>query len=848
MNPKEILSAMVMCFCLTPVVAQFTDHFDDGNFTSDPSWLGTDSRFVISGGRLKLQAPASAGTAFLATESEAIHEASWSISLQLDFTPSSTNYAKIYLVSDHSDLSSTLNGYFIKVGNTTRDVSLYRQSGTAETKLIDGIDDRVNMATVNIDVRATRNAAGNWDLFSDVGKTGTWTIEGSAIDMTYTASNWFGVVCTYTSTRSDKFWFDDVAVTGGKTPDTTPPSFVKVDVQDAFHFRVEFSEPLDSSTVKQQAVSIESVGRPSAVVLSDDGKGFDCTLDRPLVNGVSYVVEFSELSDLRGNVILPVSVPLLYFRPGVATWKSVLITEFLPDPTPQVGLPAAEFVELFNSSPEPFDLAGWSLSDGSSIGKFPAAIFLPGEYRIVTSTAAIALFGSTRAIGVSNFPSLNNSGDHLLLSDNGNVLIDSVNYSQDWFRDEDKGQGGWSLELIDPANPCGAEDNWAASESTSGGTPGEVNSVSASKPDLTGPEVLSLRVVSEQQLMIEFNEALKISSIDEADIVIHPAASIFEITIPDPAKRTIQIDLVEKILPRTGYLITLKGIRDCNGNPMESTDLSFGLPESAAGMDIRISEVLFNPRSGGTDFVEVINVSEKFLELAGTSVTNDESGVALPSRLLKPGQRIALTPNPEILHSQYPQSEMGIMLKVNLPSMPDDEGNVQLISAAGIVLDALQYDHHWHSALLKNEEGVSLERIELQAPTQDRENWMSASSRVGFATPGLVNSQERPDFISSQDEISVYPEIFAPGEYVQIRYQLDTPGKIGNIEVYNYNGQLVKGVGNNELLGTEGFYRWEGDRDDGSQAASGYYVVRFEIFDASGFVNTHLKRVVVARR
>jgi hypothetical protein len=43
-------------------------------------------------------------------------------------------------------------------------------------------------------------------------------------------------------------------------------------------------------------------------------------------------------------------------------------------------------------------------------------------------------------------------------------------------------------------------------------------------------------------------------------------------------------------------------------------------------------------------------------------------------------------------------------------------------------------------------------------------------------------------------------------------------------------------------------YRWDGDRDDGTKARVGYYVVCFEVFDDTGEVRTFFNRVVVATR
>ena len=110
---------------------------------------------------------------------------------------------------------------------------------------------------------------------------------------------------------------------------------------------------------------------------------------------------------------------------------------------------------------------------------------------------------------VSNFPSLNNSSDVLILKDANNVTVDSVNYSDDWYRDEEKNKGGWTLELIDPQNLCSENENWIASENSKGGSPGEQNSVFANKPDLTGPQLLSVIPLTSTLIQLKFDEKLE---------------------------------------------------------------------------------------------------------------------------------------------------------------------------------------------------------------------------------------------------------------------------------------------------------------------------------------------------
>ena len=66
--------------------------------------------------------------------------------------------------------------------------------------------------------------------------------------------------------------------------------------------------------------------------------------------------------------------------------------------------------------------------------------------------------------------------------------------------------------------------------------------------------------------------------------------------------------------------------------------------------------------------------------------------------------------------------------------------------------------------------------------------------------------------------------------------------------VLDQQGHPLKGIANNELVGTAGFFRWDGDRDDGSRARMGFYVVQFEVFDPTGAVRRYLRRTVVASR
>ena len=84
-------------------------------------------------------------------------------------------------------------------------------------------------------------------------------------------------------------------------------------------------------------------------------------------------------------------------------------------------------------------------------------------------------------------------------------------------------------------------------------------------------------------------------------------------------------------------------------------------------------------------------------------------------------------------------------------------------------------------------------------------------------------------------------------DFSKINYKFDQGGKVANVKILDPDGRLIKTLALNETLGLEGFYRWDGDRDDGSRARAGYYVVWFEVFDSSGSVSVFRKRAVIGK-
>jgi hypothetical protein len=134
-------------------------------------------------------------------------------------------------------------------------------------------------------------------------------------------------------------------------------------------------------------------------------------------------------------------------------------------------------------------------------------------------------------------------------------------------------------------------------------------------------------------------------------------------------------------------------------------------------------------------------------------------------------------------------------------------------------------------------------------PASDANNWRSASSESGFATPGQKNSNAASQK-TNDHAFAVDPEIFIPGygqpDFASISYSLETGGMLANIRVVDSRGLLVKTIAQSSLLGTNGLFRWDGDRDDGNRARIGSYMILIELFDKSGSLRTIRKRVAIA--
>ncbi len=852
-----LLLLIILPFC---AFSQVMDDFSDGDFTTNPAWMGTANSFIVNNNHQLQSAATEAGEAFLSlVVAGDIME--WRFWIREAFSPSGNNYAEVWLAADTADLTHATRGYFLRFGAAGNQdaIELYRKDGNAETLVCKGTDVAI-ASSFQVAVKVNRDREGRWSLQTDYDNIGNYAVEAEGFDDSFPIEGYFGFFLKFTSSNAKKFYFDDIYV-GPKIIDHDPPELLSLEVRDNKHLLLTFNEPLDVSALDTQHYSLLNVpdsvcfdGVPSKVLL---------VFNDPLPQNTTLQLRITGISDLAGNVMPNTIWDFSIYQPSES---DVVINEIMADPTPAVGLPEWEYVELFNTTQLPVDLKDWSLSIGTTTKTLPAIQIEPLGYLILCKDDAVgdlSAFGVT--CGFSSF-SIANIGATLRLFSPDEMLISEVSFNDTWYHDADKRNGGWSLEQIDPFNPCAGTVNWSASNDVSGGTPGRENSINALNE--IAPQISRVSVLDDNMVLLWFDQQMDRASLaDRAhyqveELGIQPIEVICNPVNSTSVELLFDYDFQEGVV----YTLVMNGLESCSGQPIApDTRVRFGIPYEIGPGEVLINEILFDPISPGVDYVELYNHSDKTFDLSELKIGVIKESFPNPADtvlkeitadmfLFMPHSYVLLSTDGYTVGQQYGCGTGNFFDMASFPSYVNAGGTALLMSRQGVVVDQMSFSEKMHYPLLKETKGVALERVSWDTPSDQSDNWHSAVEAVHFGTPGYENSMMSVKQNDLEEEaIKVEPKVFSPDgdgmdDNCLVNYAFDEAGCTMNVYVFNAEGQLIRHLVKGELISQAGSFVWNGLNERGQRVPIGLYVMVAEVFHLDGMVKKYKQAVVVASR
>ena len=501
----------------------------------------------------------------------------------------------------------------------------------------------------------------------------------------------------------------------------------------------------------------------------------------PGIRNIIAVLNFSQDQNLSNNEL---AAPLNIFIPE-HEYNDVIVNEIMY--APQSGEP--EWMELYNLSDKSINLNGFTISDNSTAVIMTKNDFIinPDSYAVVCKDSSLKLFYNLKEIlYCKNLPSLNNTGDKIMLIDSLGTLMDSVYYKPEW-----GGKKGKSLERKNALSNSNDSSNWASCRSANNGTPGIINSVSKKDYDIAvtgikyspgkplyGDDVSLSAVVKNTG---RFTAGFALDLYEDSDL-----DSVYENHISTEGNFTIQPG--DSLICRLNYII-----RNINSeksimikadfqNDQDNTD-NFSRVIIKPGYNpsvVLINEIMANPAGGEPEWIELFNTSDQNVDMGNWTVNDvltTPYKAHLPGRLnIPPKSYIILTSDTSIIN--YHRNIPCKIITVNLPLFNNDKDGAVLKDDRNVIIDSMFYGKE--NKLIK---GYSLERRSLTDSTLKPGNW-AVSIDNEQSTPGRINSIAkkshdlllagifiRPLFPVEGDDINIEAKVLNIGESYEANYK-----------------------------------------------------------------------------
>lgn len=457
--------------------------------------------------------------------------------------------------------------------------------------------------------------------------------------------------------------------------------------------------------------------------------------------------------------------------------SDIVINEIMYAP----NSPEPEWIELYNRSSKVIDLKNYKIADNSdTVSIFNNSTTInPREYFIISTDTTITKYYSLLSPIISaHMPSLNNSGDKIILMDSLNRTIDSLQYFSSWGGVNGKSLERSSVELLSTDSL-----NWRTCTSKYRATPGYINSISSKIFDLQVADIVFNPIFPFISDNVSISGKVKNIGSSSANFSLKLLEDSNLDSLPDLLVETldgVNISGGDSLISQFSF--TLNNIQNEHGFFImadfvqdQDTSNNYFYKRIAPGYPPRtvlINEIMYSPINGEPEWVEIFNNSGDSINLKNWSITDvlttpaiarvDENIIFASKAFLVLTKDTTL----QFFHRIIPAG----IAKLNLPNLNNDIDGIVLKDNRGLTIDSVKYFSDWGGT-----GGKSLERLSLSNSSNLQGNWGS-SLDLELSTPGRINSITPKQFDLSIAEISFTPRFPVSGENVFTNVKIKNNG------------------------------------------------------------------------
>jgi hypothetical protein len=492
----------------------------------------------------------------------------------------------------------------------------------------------------------------------------------------------------------------------------------------------------------------------------------------------------------------------------------------------------------------------------------------PGAYLLLTKDSTLVHQARgllpCPVVNVSGFPSLNNSGDAIVLFDVQGQTVDSLVYHPEWGGSEE----GRSLERRDADAPSTERDGWATCVHPSGATPGLPNSVMRHLHDIAIERTFAIPGAVDTVVAVVRNSG-KVS-VSRFALLVYDDTDMDSVAAPDELVGrsdaiadmfpgdSMRVPLACSLSPGFHQLLVVADF-PADERPEDNKSLCTATKAFSRGT-LLVNEIMAAPVTGGSEYVEVINAGDRAVDVKGWSVSDlagstGKAVIAGAARIIHPGEFLVLAAD-SILFRQFPalagiDQRLVVVLRGGRLSLNNDGDAVIIRDPLDVTIDSLMYSESWHNPDLSDHAGRSLERMSPALSSNDPHNWGTSIDASG-GTPCMRNSIS-VTFSSAPSRLSCTPNPFSPdGDGIEdvtvIHYEMPLRTSVLNLKIYDIRGRLIRRLSSNEPGGRSGNIIWDGRDEAGDFARIGIYIALLEAVNGNGGLESAKGILVLARR